>query len=320
MSSPGRSSSKILRRSTKKPPLMRTSADCIGSIERTSRPRPRRRRGSWSRGRTDRKQSGLARRAKRVDHLVERRVGEPVAVGAEEDLVVAEVRPRRAQSRSPIVAWMPVSRNVMRQSSMSLVEELHLAPPASTKSFASASLYVEEVLLDDLGPVAEAEDEVVVPPRRIPLHDVPEDRLTADRDHRLRDPLGRLAHADAHPAAEDDDLHAPLPSPCKRPQYAHTIHANGRLSTPDRAAGLEDGRVRDRDDQLRRPTRARIRAAPRSRRSGSTAGRRCSRAASRRSARADRSGCACPGVKKPVLVRDCGRPCSRGGRCGSRSS
>ena len=30
----------------------------------------------------------------------------------------------------------------------------------------------------------------------------------ADRDHRLRDPLRRLAHADAQAAAEDDDLHA----------------------------------------------------------------------------------------------------------------
>ena len=66
---------------------------------------------------------------------------------------------------------------------------------------------VEEVLLDALALVAEAEDEVVVAPRRVVLHDVPEDRPVADRDHRLRDPLRLLAHPHAETAAEDDDLH-----------------------------------------------------------------------------------------------------------------
>src|SRR5439155_19243328 len=66
----------------------------------------------------------------------------------------------------------------------------------------------KEVFLDDLGFVAEAENELVVPPSRIPLHDVPQDRPTADRDHWLRDLLRLLAHADAQAAAEDDDLHS----------------------------------------------------------------------------------------------------------------
>src|SRR5207237_10841975 len=66
---------------------------------------------------------------------------------------------------------------------------------------------VEEVLLDDFALVAEAEDAIVESPRLVPLHDVPENRLASDSDHRLRDPLGRFTHTDAEAAAEDDDLH-----------------------------------------------------------------------------------------------------------------
>ena len=88
------------------------------------------------------------------------------------------------------------------------IEELHLAAPIREDEVVGERLVViEEVLLDVLGLVAQAEDEVVVPPRRIPLHDVPEDRPVADRDHRLGNPLGLLSHSDAESAAEDDDLH-----------------------------------------------------------------------------------------------------------------
>ena len=45
----------------------------------------------------------------------------------------------------------------------------------------------EEVLLDRLGLVAQAEHEIGDPEARVVVHDVPEDRLVADRDHRLRD-------------------------------------------------------------------------------------------------------------------------------------
>ena len=67
----------------------------------------------------------------------------------------------------------------------------------------------EEVLLDHFGPVAEAEHEVGVPPRRVPLHDVPEDRPSADGDHRLGNLLRRVTHANAETPAEDDDFHKP---------------------------------------------------------------------------------------------------------------
>ena len=47
-----------------------------------------------------------------------------------------------------------------------------------------------------------------IPYARVDLHDVPEDRLLADLDHRLR-PDGRLlAEPGAEAAGEEDDLHA----------------------------------------------------------------------------------------------------------------
>ncbi len=70
----------------------------------------------------------------------------------------------RRQSLSPIEAWTPVSTNVMRQSSMSLASSSHL--PAGEHEVVPESLVVrEEVLLDDLGAVAETEDELRYAPR-----------------------------------------------------------------------------------------------------------------------------------------------------------
>ena len=66
---------------------------------------------------------------------------------------------------------------------------------------------VEEELLDDVGLVAEAQHEIAVTVLAVILHHVPQDRLMADRDHRLRDALGIFADARAEPAAEQNDLH-----------------------------------------------------------------------------------------------------------------
>src|SRR5262249_51463571 len=64
----------------------------------------------------------------------------------------------------------------------------------------------EEVLLDRLSLVTEAEDELAMAPVGVVAHDVPENRAVADSSHRLGYPLGLLAHPDAEAAAEDHDL------------------------------------------------------------------------------------------------------------------
>src|SRR6185369_4800628 len=77
-------------------------------------------------------------------------------------------------------------------------------------------LVAEEELLDHVGLVAEAEDEVLVPEVGVVLHQVPEDRPVADLDHRLGDLAGVLTQARAQPAAEQDHLHvrSSLPVRC----------------------------------------------------------------------------------------------------------
>jgi hypothetical protein len=78
---------------------------------------------------------------------------------------------------------------------------------------------VEEVALDHLPAVAQAEDEVVEAVVRVALHDVPEQRPPADLDHRLGPELGLLAHARALTTAEQDDfgIHAAVNRPRRPP-------------------------------------------------------------------------------------------------------
>src|SRR6476619_271954 len=66
---------------------------------------------------------------------------------------------------------------------------------------------VQEELLDDVRLVAEAEHEIAMPVFAVVMHQVPEDRLVADRDHRLRDVFRIIANSGAEASAEQNCLH-----------------------------------------------------------------------------------------------------------------
>ena len=68
---------------------------------------------------------------------------------------------------------------------------------------------VREIFLDDIALVASADHEIIGAVRRVELHDVPEDRLAADLDHRLRLQIALFGYPSAQPAGENDDLHGP---------------------------------------------------------------------------------------------------------------
>ncbi len=68
-------------------------------------------------------------------------------------------------------------------------------------------LVVEEVVLDDVGLVAQAEDELLVPEVRVVAHHVPQDGPVPDRDHRLGQELRVVPQAQSLAAAEQNDLH-----------------------------------------------------------------------------------------------------------------
>ena len=84
---------------------------------------------------------------------------------------------------------------------------------------------VEEVGLDLLTLVAGADDELGDALGRVDLHQVPQDGLAADLDHRLRPELGFLAQAGAQSTAENDNLHSRI---CRWPALAPALHPLSR--------------------------------------------------------------------------------------------
>src|SRR5438105_3550954 len=81
---------------------------------------------------------------------------------------------------------------------------------------------VGEVFLDHVAPVAEADHEVFDAVLRIDLHDVPENRLPADLDHRLGTDYGLLTQARAEPPGEDHRLQGSALSLSESVARSHT--------------------------------------------------------------------------------------------------
>ena len=69
---------------------------------------------------------------------------------------------------------------------------------------------VREILLDQITAVPKAHHEVVYPVPGINLHDVPEDRLAAYLDHRLRAQVRFFADPRTQPARQYDDFQIAL--------------------------------------------------------------------------------------------------------------
>ncbi|MNC31332.1 hypothetical protein D3C75_796490 [compost metagenome] len=69
---------------------------------------------------------------------------------------------------------------------------------------------VGEVFLDHIALVAQADHEVVDPIMGVDLHNVPDDRLATDFDHRLGTKMRLFADACTQAAGEDDCFHCRL--------------------------------------------------------------------------------------------------------------
>ena len=142
-----------------------------------------------------------------VDHLVEVHIREAVAVVGEEELIVPDVI---ADRRQPLADVAPDAGVDERDAPIlfDLGQELDVRALLGDDAIGEdLRLVVEEELLDDVRLVAEAQHEIAVSVLAVIVHHVPQDRLMADRDHRLRDALGVLADASAEAAAEQNDLH-----------------------------------------------------------------------------------------------------------------
>src|SRR5262245_46837525 len=90
-----------------------------------------------------------------------------------------------------------------------------------------ALVVVEEILLDHVASIAEAEDEVIVTEVRVVRHQGPDDRTVPDVDHRLGDRLRMLPEASTQPAAEQHNFQgSALRAPTSPWRYQATVAAS----------------------------------------------------------------------------------------------
>ena len=101
-----------------------------------------------------------------------------------------------------------MSTKVMRQSEMSVLEELHLPGALLEDEVVGPGLVVvEEKVLDRRRAVAEAEHEVGMPVVGVVAHDVPEQRTLPDERHRLGAGGDAVTHPHPEATAEQDNFH-----------------------------------------------------------------------------------------------------------------
>ena len=89
-----------------------------------------------------------------------------------------------------------------------IAEKLHLAAKARDDAVGvGLRPEVQEEILDDIGLVAKAQHEVFVAELAVVVHQMPQDRLVADRDHRLGNSLGHIPDAGSEASAKEDRFH-----------------------------------------------------------------------------------------------------------------
>ncbi len=157
-------------------------------------------------------------------------VADPVAVGQAERLVADERQHAFQATAGHRVRAGLDERHPPRLGRGAV--DLHLAAAHVERHVGRVQGVVGEPLLDEIALVAEAHDELLDLVRGVDLHDVPEDRLAADLDHRLGLQRRLLAESRAQTAGEDHGFHAGQDS-LRRANGAlrthHRHHRTGRL-------------------------------------------------------------------------------------------
>ena len=144
-----------------------------------------------------------------LDHGRQIDVGESVAVIGEEHLLVLDMLTHREEPLADIAPHPGVDHRDapvllgIAQGFDVVAEARHDAVGVNMR------LVVEEEFLDDVGLVAETQDEILVSVLAVVAHQVPEDRLAADRDHRLGNVFGVIADPRAETSAEQNCFHRP---------------------------------------------------------------------------------------------------------------
>ena len=123
--------------------------------------------------------------AERVDHVGQLQVGQAVGVVGEEHLLVLDVLAHRHEPLPDVGVQAGVDERDLPVGDVVALELDLLAAVRQREVVRDPFLVVEEEVLDDVGLVAEAEDELLVAEVRVVAHDVPQHGAVADLDHRL---------------------------------------------------------------------------------------------------------------------------------------
>src|SRR6266436_7926093 len=91
---------------------------------------------------------------------------------------------------------------------------------------------MEEVLLNGIGAVAQAQNEVLVAEMRVILHDVPQNRPVANGNHGLGDIISILPQAHSESAAKDNDFHLRYSLPSREAGTCSHLQKTGELPPP----------------------------------------------------------------------------------------
>ena len=120
-----------------------------------------------------------------LDHFGQGGVAEAVAVVGEEDLFAFDEVPHRDEPLADIAPDAGVDQRDAPFGRLFAEDFDFLAISGNNAVAIGGLLRLEEIFLDHIGLEAEAEHEIMVPVLAVIFHDMHQDRLASDRDHRL---------------------------------------------------------------------------------------------------------------------------------------
>jgi hypothetical protein len=144
----------------------------------------------------------------RFDHRWQIHIREPVAVIGKKHLLALDIS---AHSKQALANIAPDSGVDHADAPLLLGIANRLDLGAETRDDAvsvGVRPIVEEELFDCVCLITEAQDEVLVSILAIIVHQMPENRLVTDGDHRLWDRFGVVAYPGAETSAEENGFHA----------------------------------------------------------------------------------------------------------------
>src|SRR5579883_20645 len=140
-------------------------------------------------------------------HLLQVGVAKTVAVVGVEHFLARHMVPHGPEALSNV----PPNAGVDHRDAPVLLwiaKDFHFLAEAGNDAVSvSLRLVVQEEVLDDVGLVAKAQHEILATELAVVVHEVPQDRLVADRNHRLGQALGDIADPRAQTPAEKDRFH-----------------------------------------------------------------------------------------------------------------